>query len=456
MNDMRIELSALFKLALPLILAQLAQNSLTFIDTLMVGRLGNEALAGIALGGTFFHLTTIMLSGILFAVGPMVSQAYGAKDKESIARSVRHGLVLAIVVALPAFLLFSRSEAILLAMGQNPDTAKLSARYLQAIAWGFLPVLWLTAIRGLFEGQSNTRPIMLLSFMAVGLNVLANNALMFGRWGFPALGLVGTGYASAFVYSIMFLCLLAYALWLYRDYGLFKSFRPDWGISKELLRIGLPIGLILGFEVGMFAAVSFLMGLISQDALAGHQIAIQTASITFMVPLGLSIATSVRVGQAAGRKDMLAARRAGLTGIMVCAGFMVLTATGFLLFPKQIVGFYLDTADPRNTAVMLLAISFLKIAGMFQIFDGLQVSASGALRGLKDTRIPMLITLIAYWIIGIGSSLLLAFVFNLGGRGLWLGLIAGLAVAGLLLSYRFNTMTKNQTQGYPSNPELEI
>ena len=451
---MRQELRSLFKLALPLILAQLAQNSLTFIDTLMVGRLGNEALAGIALGGTFFHMTQILLSGVLLAVGPMVSQAYGAHDKEQIARSLRHGLGLAVLMSLPAFVLFANAERILLLMGQNPATAQLSAAYLHAIAWGFLPVLWLTATRGLFEGQSYTRPIMLLSFLAVGLNILSNNALMFGRWGFPALGLVGTGYASAFVYTVMFLILLGYALWYYRDYGLFKSFRPDGSITRELLRIGLPIGMILGFEVGMFSAASFLMGLFGQAALAAHQIALQTASITFMVPLGLSIATSVRVGQAIGRKDSLAARRAGLLGMILCAGFMALTALGYLVFPRQIVGFYLDTKDLSNATVTVLAVSFLKIAGMFQIFDGLQVSAAGALRGLKDTRIPMMITLVAYWFIGIGSSLLLAFVFDLGGRGLWLGLIAGLAVAGLALSLRFHYLTKQQIPEAPSKLSL--
>lgn len=443
---MRTELRPLFKLALPLILAQLAQNSLTFIDTVMVGRLGNEALAGIALGGTFFHLTQLMLSGILLAVGPMVSQAYGASDKKTMAKTLSHGLGLAILISLPAFVLFSQAEAILLAMGQNPQIVSLSSAYLKAIAWGFLPVLWFTATRGLFEGQSHTRPIMLLSFLAVGLNILANNALMFGRWGFPKLGLVGTGYASAFVYTMMFLVLIAHALWHYHDHRLFAHFKPDWAIAKELIRIGLPIGFILGFEVGMFSAVSFLMGLIGQEVLAAHQIALQTASITFMVPLGLSIATSVRVGQAVGRGDTQAARTSGLTGIMLCACFMSLTALSFSLFPKHIVGIYLDISNPNNANVVFLAIGFLKIAGMFQIFDGLQVSASGALRGLKDTRIPMIITLIAYWFIGIGSSLLLAFIFQLGGRGLWLGLVFGLAVAGFLLSRRFNQLTRPTSQ----------
>lgn len=439
---MRKEFLPLLKLALPLILAQLAQNSLTFIDTIMVGRLGNESLAAIALGGTFFHLLQIILSGVLLAVGPMVSQAYGAGDTQSISRSLRHGLALAILLSLPAFLVFSQAERLLLSMGQDPATVALSVAYLKAIAWGFLPVLGLTAIRGLFEGLGNTRPIMMLSFVAVALNIVSNNALIFGKWGFPELGIVGTGYASSFVYSVMFVSLLSYALIHYKHYKLFDSFKPDLSIAKELISIGIPIGFILAFEVGMFSTVSFLMGIIGQDALAAHQIALQTASITFMVPLGLSIATSIRVGQAKGKQDRQAIRTAGLTGIVLSAGFMCLSALSYTLFPKYIVQLYLNVEDPKNTAVIALAISFLKIAGMFQIFDGLQVGAVGALRGLKDTRVPMLITLLSYWLIGIGSSVVLAFVFNLGGSGLWFGLVLGLALAGLLLTLRFYRLTR--------------
>lgn len=446
---MRNEFRPLFKLALPLILAQVAQNSLSFIDTVMVGRLGNEALASIALGGTFFFVVQILLSGVLIAVGPMVSQAHGAGDKLKAARSVRQGLALAIVVGIVALLLLSQAERVLLALGQDPAIVEQSARYLRAISWGLLPALLMTAVRGFFEGLSNTRPIMFFSFAALGLNVLANNALIFGNWGFPELGLVGSGYASAFVYTTSFVMIATYARWRYKDYGLFSRFKPDLSMMRELARIGIPIGLMLGFEAGMFSSTYFLMGLLGAQELAAHQIAMQTASVTFMIPLGLSIATSVRVGQAIGRGDNAAARTSGFTGMLLCAAVMCFTATLFMLFPEQIISLYLDTSDTANASVVQLATSFLIIAGMFQIFDGLQVSAAGALRGLKDTRIPMIITLIAYWLIGIGSSILLAFRFNLGGQGLWFGLVFGLAAAGIALGLRFNSLSRKWSAKKP-------
>ena len=443
---MRREIAPLFKLALPLILAQLAQNSLSFIDTVMVGRLGNEALASIALGSTFYFVVQILLSGVLIAVGPMVSQAYGAGDKLKVARSVRQGMALAVAVSVIALLILTQTERILLWMGQDVAIAKDSSAYLQAISWGLLSVLLISAIRGFFEGISDTRPIMVLAFFALGLNVLANYVLIFGNWGFPALGLVGSGYASAFVYTVSFILAALYASWRYPDYELFARFKPDFAMMRELARIGIPIGLTLGFEAGMFSSSFFLMGLIGSDQLAAHQIAMQTASVTFMIPLGLSIATSVRVGQAIGRGEPEAARIAGFTGIVLSTAVMCITAAVYTLFPEYVVRLYIDTNDATNATVVAFAVQFLAIAGMFQIFDGLQVSGAGALRGLKDTRVPMIITLIAYWFIGIGSSALLAFRFGFGGQGLWFGLVLGLLVAGVLLVFRFYVLSQQASE----------
>ena len=411
----------------------------------MVGRLGADALASIALGSTFFHFLQLFLSGVLFAVGPLVSQAHGANDKVKAARAARQGLWLGLMMFIPTFFLIWNAEPILLRMGQDPEIVALGAQYLRAIAWGLLPALWLTSLRGFLEGLSVTRPIMLISFMGLGLNIVANNVLMFGRFGFPALGLVGTGYASALVFFAMFAAVALYIFFSFREYRVFTGLRvPDAAMLKELVQVGVPIGLTLGFEAGMFSAMAFLMGLLGALPLAAHQIAIQSASTTFMIPLGLSIAISVRVGQALGRGSRAEARLSGFVGMSLSVFSMLLSALTFWLVPKFVVGLYLNTSLPSNAEVVGLASSFLAVVAMFQLFDGLQVSSAGALRGLKDTRVPMFITLVAYWLIGISSGAYLCFGLGLGGRGLYLGLVLGLAVAGILLAWRFYNQMRDK------------
>lgn len=438
----RREVRDLLVVAGPLILAQLAQMSLSFVDTLMAGRLGQEALAGIALGGTFFQLTGIVCMGVLFSVAPLVSQAHGAGDADGAGRSARQGLWLAAILAVPGFVLFQNAEPLLRAAGQEPGAAALAAGYLGTAAFGFLPMLLLTALRGFLEGLSDTRPIMVVLLVGVALNVLANNAFMFGRWGFPALGLVGTGVATALVYTLMAAAAAGYVGVRYRGYRVLRGLRrPDVDTLRELVRVGWPIGLTLGFEGGLFGFTALLMGLFGQAALAGHQIAIQAASVTFMVPVGLSIATGVRVGQAVGRGDAPAVRRAGLTGIAAAVAVMTGTATLFRFAPGWVVGAFLDVRDPANAEAVRYAMTFLGIAALFQVVDGIQVASSGALRGLRDTRAPMIISLVAYWALGMTVATVLAFPLGMEGRGLWIGLVVGLGVAAVLLLRRFLRMS---------------
>ena len=432
------ELRLLLVLAGPLILAQLAGTSMGFVDTLMVGRLGDEALAGIALGNTLYFFVLLLLTGVVLAVGPTVSQAHGAGDEEGVARAARQGLWLALGGTLLALPLFWNATTLLRLVGQEAGTAALAGAYIRAVSWGFLPALGLTALRGLLEGLSNPRPIMVIALVGVGLNVAANDVLMFGRFGFPALGLVGTGYATTIVSWLMFALAALYVQVTLKGYRIFSRLRtPDPRTLRDLFTVGWPIGLTLGFEVGLFTITALLMGLLGATQLAAHQIALQTASLTFMVPLGLSIALSVRVGQAAGRGDGAGVRRAGSVGIGLSGAFMVLTALAFWALPRSIVGLFVDTRDPANAPLIALAVTYLGVAAMFQVFDGLQVSASGALRGLKDTRMPMLISLFAYWGVGLGVGVWLAFGLGWGGRGLWLGLVAGLGTAAALLILRF-------------------
>ncbi len=451
MAPWRRELRDLGVLAAPLVLAQLAQNGMSVVDTLMVGRLGPSQLAGIALGGTLFTFVLIVCVGMLYAVGPMVAQAHGAHRPEEAARAARQGLWLALALSVPGVLVFVEARPLLLMTGQDPIIAAASGAYLRAMAWGFPFVLAFTALRGYLEGHGDARPILAVAALGVALNVAANDVLMFGRLGLPRLGLVGTGYATAVVYATMALLTAVYLRWRYPHRRVFAGLRrPDPGMLSELLRIGWPISLTLGFEVGLFALTALLMGHFGDAALAGHQIALQSASTTFMVPLGVGIATGVRVGQATGRGDTAGVVRAGYTGIALSAAFMACAGALFWLAPDAVIGLYLAVDAPANVGVVAYARRFLAFAAVFQVFDGTQVSASGALRGLKDTRTPMVLTLVAYWLAGVPTGVLLAFPGGAGPRGLWAGLVVGLAVAAVLLLARFARLSRRRQPVRPA------
>ena len=440
----RREFAGLIKLALPLVIAQLAQNAISFTDTLMVGRgLGKEPLAGITIGSTVFHLVLIVLSGVVFSVSPIVSQAVGANDRETASRAVRQGLWVSVFLFIPAFIVYWNAYPLLIALGQSEEIARDSSAYLRAISWGLLPALGFMSLRGFLEGHSDTRPIMVVAVLGIAANICFNYVLMFGKFGFPALGLVGTGYASSAIFIFGFILLSIYIRIKYRETRVFQGIRtPDLSMIRELFKVGGPIGLTLGFEVSMFSAAAFAMGTLGSDELAAHQIALQTASISFMIPLGIAIATSVRVGQSIGRKSTPEAQVAGHVGMMTCCAVMCFSAITFWLFPRFIISLFIDIDDPSNQTVIPLAVGFLAIAALFQIVDGLQVSASASLRGLKDTTVAMILSLISYWGIGLTSGALLCYTFGMRGNGLWLGMTLGLATAALLLAIRFQYQVK--------------
>ncbi len=437
LDAVRREIPALLRIALPLALAQLAFNAMGLVDTLMVGRLGPADLAGIALGAMTFFFVTIVASATLFAVAPLVAQATGAARPGDAAEAARHGVVLGMALMPLVMVLLWFTGPLLGVLGQDPDTTARATGYLRAVVWGVPGFMLFVPLRSFLEGRGETRPVMVIAFAAVGVNVLANNALMFGRWGFPALGLVGTGYATSIVYTLMALLLAAFVGWHEPGHRVLRWAPVRRERIAEVARLGWPIAVTVGFETGLFAVTAFLMGLVGQTELAGHQIAIQSASFTFMIPLAVGVATSARVGHAVGRGDPLGVRSAGAVGIGLAVGFMCFTAFLFWTAPLVVIGFYLDLNDPANRGVIVFATTFLRIAALFQLVDGLQVAAIGALRGLKDTRVPMLITLVAYWLVGLGAGVWLAFGAGLEGAGLWYGLVAGLAVAALWLTRRF-------------------
>ena len=439
-HAIRTELRELLLLSGPVVAAQLAQMSMGFVDTVMVGRLGPEALAGVALGNTTFFFLFIVCAGVIVAVGPMVSQAFGAGEQEPIGRSVRQGLWLAVALAVPAMLIVRHIAPFLRLIGQPEDIIQMSQAYLRAISWGFLPFLWFVALRSFVEAVSRPWPVTFITFVAVAVNVGANYVLMFGALGVPALGLVGTGWASTIVFWGMLLALAVFVRGQrqFRQYHLFARLgTPDPEYFRELFRIGWPIGVQHGIEAGLFMITAFLIGTLGATPLAAHQIAIQCAAFTFMVPLGIGIATSVRVGQAAGRGDRLGVRWAGLGGLLLSSTFMLCAAFAFWFLPEAIVALYVDVEAPANAAVVRLAVALLGIAAVFQLFDGVQVAAAGALRGLKDTRIPMLIAFCTYWLVGLTTGYVFGLRMGGGVQGLWWGLVLGLASAALLLSLRF-------------------
>lgn len=427
-------------LAVPLAAAQLAQAATGFIDTVMMGLLGSRTIAAGGLGATLFTALLIIGTGIVSAVSPLAAEAHGAGKTEVVGRVARQGLWLSVAIALPVTLLIWNGGLLLRLFGQEEENVVLAEQYLRAIAWGYLPGLAFAVLKNFVSALSQTRPIIVITVCGTVFNVAANYVLMFGFLGLPALGIAGIGWASALSVWGMFLALAVYVLSpAFKVYGVFRSLLQfDGRVFWELLRIGWSIGVLAAVETGLFTVTTFLMGQLGTLTLAAHQIALQTASMTFMIPLGISFATTVRVGQLSGRGDLSGARLAGYVGICLGGIFMGIMAIVFWTMPRLLISLYLDVQNPANANVVTLAQSLLSVAAMFQMFDGIQIIAAGALRGLKDTRVPMLVGILAYWCIGLTSGYLLGLQLGFGGIGLWWGLAIGLSAAATVLTWRFH------------------
>ncbi len=432
--------SALIRLALPIILTGLADMTINATDIVMMGWLGPQALAAGILGGHFYAFLHFFALGVLAAVAPMIAQALGARQYRMVRRSVRQGLWVALVLALPGLVLALNARPILEALGQSTALTPLSESYLDARAWGYLPGLWFLVLAHFCAAHSRPRAILCVTLVAIAVNALGNYALMFGNFGLPRLELVGAGISSAVVDSFMATALLGFVLTdrrFRRYHVLARIWRADWARFREVFRVGLPIAGTVLAEIGLFLGSSLLLGWLGEAQLAGHAVAIQCAAIAYMVPYGLGQAATVRVGLAAGAGDAAAAARAGWTALAWGCGFMVLPALAFWLSARPLVGVFLDLGDPANRATVDFAVAFLGIAAVFQLVDGAQCIANGALRGLKDTRVPMLLACVSYWLVGYGAALVFGFQFGWGGVGVWVGLAFGLATAALALTWRF-------------------
>jgi len=430
---------SMLALAWPMVLTNLGQVAMNATDVMLMGRLGPTALAAGALGSNLYFAPMIFGLGLMLAASPMIATELGRRrhSVRDVRRTVRQALWLAVLACIPIWIVLWNCEAILVWMGQDPVLSALAGTYVRWLQWAVLPFYGYIVLRSFISALERPGWALAIVFAAVAINALLAWCLMFGRFGFPDMGIAGAGLATSLASAFMFIG-LAVVVSLerrFRRYRLFGRFwRADWPRFFGLLRLGAPIAGILAFEVTIFNAAALLMGLIDSPSLAAHAIAIQIASISFMVPLGLNQAVTVRVGLAFGAGDRQAVARAGWTAYAMGVGFMVLTAAAMVLAPRLLISAFVDVGAPENAQVVALAVSFLIFAGLFQIFDGAQAVAAGMLRGLHDTKIPMIYAAIGYWGIGLPMGTLLAFWFHLRGNGIWIGLSVGLAVvAGLLL-----------------------
>ncbi|UXI69126.1 MATE family efflux transporter [Tahibacter amnicola] len=430
------ELRDTVRLAGPLIAGQLSGVGMTFVDAMLAGHLNAHTLGAVAVGASIWALAFVAALGVMMALPPSVAQLSGAGRQAEIGPLFRQALWLAAALGVVLFLAVRHGgPALVTLIGVDPALHADTTGFLRAIAWGAPALTGYFAVRGVSEGNGLTWPTMYFGLLGLVVLVPIGWILMYGKFGLPAMGAAGTGAATAIVIWLQFAAYLGWLAWRaeYRPLALFTQWdRPRWQPVAELLRIGLPMGIAVFMEASLFVAAALAIGRLGETTVASHQIALNVSSIAFMVPLGLALAITVRVGHAVGRNDVRGVRYAGFCGIALAFATQLAGTTVMLLFPGTIASLY-----TKDLGVIALASELLVLAGLFQFPDGIQVASNGALRGLKDTRIPMLVTVLAYWGIGMPVGVWLAFGRGMGARGIWMGLIAGLSVAALLLFWRF-------------------
>ncbi|MDH4255827.1 MAG: MATE family efflux transporter [Gammaproteobacteria bacterium] len=435
------EANALLKLAGPLVINNLSIAGMHFSDAVMAGRLGAAELAAVAVGGSVWFLGLTLCLGLMMAISPIASRLHGARQPEMIGRYTRQGLWLAVVIGILFIaLMHVLAEPLLVFVGVAVEFRDMTVGYAEAIVWGAPGIVAFFAFRFTTEGIGHTRPIMYTSLLGLSANVFFNYVFMFGHFGAPAMGAVGCGVASAITMWLMMMVLGSY-IYLHPRYEPLEIFRRVSSLRlpvlKEIFVLGMPIAVTITAEAGLFSAVSILVGTRGPDITAAHQIALNFASTMFMIPLAFSSATTIRIGHALGAGDPRGARFAGFTGILICAGFMAISALFLLVFRDAVVSMY--TSD---TSVQAIAISMLLMAAIFQVADGVQIGAAGALRGFKDTRMPMVINMFAYWALAFPLSYLAAVTFQSPPSHIWGGFVIGLTAAAAMLTVRFNRVSR--------------
>jgi len=430
----RADLTAMFRLALPVVVVQVGMMLMGVVDTMVVGRVSAQALAAVALGNLAVMAISSFGVGLLLALDPVVAQAVGASDEPAVRRAVQRGLLLAILVTVPVTLLLLPVEPVMALLRQPQETVPIAAGYVHRILPGLLPFFGFVVLRQTLQAHERMRPIVTVIIVSNLLNLFLDVVMVFGLLGLPAMGAFGAAWATTACRFLLFL-------------GLLVADRRELlpllsAVDREALqlrpllamaRLGAPIGIQIQLELAAFGVIGLLMGGLGTIEMAAHQVAINLASLTFMVPLGVASAAAVKVGHAVGRSDGPGVRRAAASALACGVGFMACTAVAFLGLPRPLASAY--TSDG---AVVVLAAALIPIAGVFQVFDGVQVVSSGILRGLGDTRAPMIVNVLGFWLVGMPVSLWLAFPLELGSRGLWWGLVAGLAAVAVLLLARIS------------------
>ncbi|MBW8636558.1 MATE family efflux transporter [Hoeflea sp. WL0058] len=434
------QIRATLALGLPLIGAQLAHMAINVTDTVMIGWLGAEELAAGVLGAQVFFLFFILGTGFGLAAMPLAAQAHGRDDVRGLRRAIRMGMWVILLLGAISMIPLWFTGSGFIALGQEPHVAKMAQDYVRVAQWALFPALLMTVLRSYLSALEKAHVVLWATVLGALANALFNYMFIFGNFGAPRLEIVGAAVASLGTTTITFVALLIYCVKkkeLERYELLVRFWRPDWRAFFELLRLGWPISATIMAEVGLFAAAAVMVGWLGAIELAAHGIALQLAGIAFMVPLGLSNAATVRIGQAYGRKDWTGLGQAGRVAVGLSIVATLTSASLFWLFPDTLIGWYLDSNNPDSAAVLRHGAPLLAIAAAFQVADGLQAVGSGLLRGLNDTKIPMFIAVTSYWIVGLPLGYLFGFVMGYGAEGVWWGLASGLVLAALLMNWRF-------------------
>jgi MATE family multidrug resistance protein len=439
----RVELGATLRLAGPLATANMLQMAVYALDVIFVARLGPEALAASSLAVAIFSLINFGFIGVTGAVAPLIAAELGRRSHavREVRRSVRMALWLAVLGGLTGMVLCQFGEPFMLLTGQDPATSKIGGHFLAVLSLSLIPMIVSNVLRTFVSALGRPVFATLVTALAIAVNALGNWALIFGHVGMPALGLTGSAVSTLLT---ALATVAAYVLAIrsdrrlrrYRIFG--RWWRPEWPRLGQIVRLGVPIALTVIAEGGLFSSAAFLMGRIGETQLAAHAVALQVAAFFFQVPFGVGQAATIRVGYHFGAGDAAAAGRAGWAALLVGFAFVGVSASAMLLIPRLILSAYVDIHDPANAAMILFAVQYLAVGSAFQLVDGAQAVAAGALRGLQDTRMPMVIAITGYWLPGFGTAVLLGFATGLSGIGVWIGLAVGLTVVAAALVWRWH------------------
>jgi len=438
---------AFLKLAVPLAAAQVAQFAVSFVDTIMMGHLGTASLAAGGLAASTFQMSLTVLTGFVVSVGVLAAEAYGANEKSKLVGLARQGLWMSLLITVPFMLLLWQMTPIMRFLQQPDEVTLLAQRYFTAISLGVLPAVGFAMLRGYVAAFSLANVVTVIVVIGTVFNIACNYVLGFGKLGFPRLELTGLGLGSALSLWLMLILFLAYILRHpeLKQYRFWRGWKhPNQEILSQLARVGMPISVTFCLELGLFAAVSYAAGSLGTEALAAHQIAFQTMALIFMVPLGMSQAVTARVGLWFGRGDRIGMKRAGFVAIAATVLFLSLSAIALYISRPYVIRLFIDTQDTNNAAVVALAMNLMMVSVVAQIVDGVQRVTMNALYGLQDTGVPMILSAIAYWGIGLTTGYTLCFVVGWGAVGLWIGQYTGVAVAGFVFVGRFYWLTQRR------------